>query len=164
MPGFLDRVKSGAGKAAFEADRLRRQTQAQAGVKSLQRELESQVTAMGQRALDLYDAGTLSQPELLAICQQIDILRGKIADQEAEVERIRQEKQAGAPAETGEAAPAEPVTPAAVSPLRQQSAETHEPEPEPEPEPQGRTCPNCNSTVEEGVKFCPECGSKLPEA
>ena len=160
MPGFLDRMKSGAEKAAFEADKLRRQTQAQAAVKSLQRELESQLTAMGQRALDLYDAGTLSQPELLAMCQQIDILRGKIAAQEAEVERIRQEKPAGTPTGTATAAPTAPVTPAAVSPLRPQSTEAQEPE----PEPQGRTCPNCNSPVEEGVKFCPECGSKLTEA
>ena len=29
MPGFFDKIKSGADKAAFEADRLRRVTQAQ---------------------------------------------------------------------------------------------------------------------------------------
>ncbi len=149
MPGFLDKVKSGAERAAFEADRLRRSTQAQSALKALQRDLEAQVAAMGQEALALYDAGTLTQPELLAICPRIDALREQITAQEAEVERISQEKP---PTAAGE----EPARPAeAAAPIREQPREA------PAAAPQGRACPACQSPLPPGVRFCPECGAKV---
>ena len=136
MPGFFDKIKSGADKAAFEADRLRRVTQAQSVLNKLKGELSTQVTAIGMRALDLHDGGTLAVPELEELLQQVGGLRMQVADQEAEIERIRQEK---AP-EGVAAAPAPTAVPA------------------------GRICPNCNAEVAAGVKFCPNCGSKVDVA
>jgi len=66
----------------------------------------------------------------------LDGLRQQVADQESEVERIRQEKAPELPA----AAPA----PAAA--------------------PVGVICPNCHAEVATGVKFCPNCGSKIDVA
>lgn len=142
MPGFMDKLKSGADKAAFEVDRQRRLAQAQSALKTVQRELETQTVGIGQKAVALYDAGALTQPELLELFPQIEALRQRILAQEAEVERIRQEKAPGA------AAPAVPASPA-------------EPAPEPTGEPQARFCPNCGAQVAAGVRFCPECGTKL---
>jgi len=133
MPGFFDKIKSGADKAAFEADRLRRVTQAQGVLNKLKGELTTQVAAIGARAVELYDGGALAQPELQELCQQMDSLRQQVADQQTEIERIRQEK---AP----EAAAAAPVPTAA---------------------PAGRPCPNCGTEVPAGVKFCPNCGNKM---
>ncbi len=151
MPRFLDRIKSGADKAAFEADRLLRVTQAQSALKALERDLEAQMAAIGQQAVALYDAGTLTQPELLAILPQIDTLRQQIAAQEAEVERIRQEKPPEAPA------PAEEEPPQAPAPAQEEPPEA------PAPAPQGRLCPQCQSELPADVRFCPECGARVED-
>jgi hypothetical protein len=148
MPGFLDKIKSGADKAAFEADRLRRVSQAQSALKALQHDLETQVAAIGQNVLALYDAGALTQPELLALCPPIDSLRQQIAAQEAEVEQIRQEKPPEAPAPVPEQPPAAPT------PTPQQ------PPPAPAPALHGHICPQCQVQLPADVRFCPECGSK----
>jgi hypothetical protein len=153
MPGFFDRLKSGADKAAFEADRLLRLNQAQSAVRTAQRELDAEVLELGQQALALYDAGTLTQPELLAICPKIDAKRQDVAAKEAEVERIRQEKppEAGTPAPEAPPEPPEPVQP------------EHTP-PEPvTPAAGARTCPNCGSALPDDVRFCPECGTRVGE-
>jgi RNA polymerase subunit RPABC4/transcription elongation factor Spt4 len=138
MPGFLDKIKSGADKAAFEADRLRRQTQAQSALSKLKNDVNTQTAALGQKALALYDAGALAQPELLAVCQQMDALRQRIAVQEAEVERIRQEKPMDAPA----------------------PAEAPAPVPARAPAPSGHICPDCQTPLPADIRFCPECGAK----
>jgi len=135
MPGFLDKIKSGADKAAFEADRLRRVTQAQGALNKLKGELSTHIMAIGTRVVELRDGGSPAQPELQDLFQQLDGLRQQIADQQAEVERIRQEK-----------APEAPAAPAAA------------------PAPAGQTCPNCHAEVAAGVKFCPNCGSKMEAA
>jgi hypothetical protein len=154
MPSFLDKLKSGADKAAFEADRLVRVNQAQSALRNLQRELETEMEALGKQALALYDAGTLTQSELLALMPQIEAKRQQIADQEAEVERIRQEK----PAEAGAPAPDRPA-PGAPAPY---AAAT--PPPPPTPVVTGRACPNCGAALAADVRFCPECGSRVEDA
>jgi type IV secretory pathway VirB10-like protein len=151
MPSFLDKLKSGADKAAFEADRLVRVNQAQSALKNLQREMETEVEALGKQALALYDAGALTQSELLALMPQIEAKRQQIADQEAEVERIRQDKPA-------EASTPAPDRPAAGAPAPYAAA------PPPAPVATGRACPNCGAALAADVRFCPECGSKVEDA
>ena len=148
MPGFFDRVKSGAEKAAFEADRLRRVNQAQGVLKGIQRELDGTVAGFGAQVLALYDAGTLTQPELLAAGPQIDALRQKLAEQEAEIERIRQER----PPEPEVAAPA-PAPIQARQPGTEPAAGAAAPK--------GRFCANCGAALAPDVKFCMECGTKV---
>ena len=167
MPSFLDKLKSGADKAAFEADRLVRVNQAQAAVRSAQRDLEAETGALGREALALYEAGTLTQPELLATCNKIDGLRQQVAALEAEVERVRQEK-----APDPSAADVEPVAevPRPVPP----PVPAATPQPPPPisrtvaaapsaPVPQGGICPNCGSPLRAGVRFCPECGTRVED-
>ena len=151
MAGFLGKLKSGADKAAFEADRLVRVNQAQSALKAVQRELEVEVMSLGHQALALYDAGALAQPELLALAPKIDDVRQRIAAAEAEVERIRQEK----PPEPG--VPQEKPAVAAAASI---------PEPQPRaaaPASQGRVCPQCSSPLKPDVRFCPECGFRVAD-
>ena len=48
------------------------------------------VAEVGRQALALYDAGTLAQPELLALGPALDELRAKIAAQEAEIKWMQE--------------------------------------------------------------------------
>jgi len=160
MPSFLDKLKSGADKAAFEADRIVRVNQAQAAVRTAQRELEAEMTALGREALALYDGGVLVQPELLSICEKIDGMRQHVTALEAEVERIRQEKPPEG--EAGAEMP-EPVRQPAPTPQAPPAATTA-PGPQPAaPAPQGHACPNCGHPLRPGVRFCPECGTRIEE-
>jgi hypothetical protein len=152
MPGFLDKLKSGAERAAFEADRLRRSTQAQSTLRALQRDLEAQMAVIGEEVVALYDAGSLTQPELLALCPRIDELRAQIQAQEAEVERIRQEEP---PADADE----EPVPPSEAA-----AAVQAVPDEAPASAPQGSLCPSCGSPLPADVRFCPECGANVTGA
>jgi hypothetical protein len=163
MPGFFDKLKSGADKAAFEADRLLRVNQAQSALKALQRELETEVAELGQQAVALYENGTLTQPELLALCPKIDAKRQAIAAQEAEVERIRQEKPPEAGAPTPEQPP-EAAAPAQKGPSQVVPTAPEQPPQAAGPTPQGRTCPNCGTSLPDDVRFCPECGTRVGDA
>jgi len=149
MPSFLDKVKSGAERATFEADRLRRLTQAKSALRALEGDLEQQVGALGQQALALYDAGSLTQPELVASCAPIDTLRQEIQGQMAEVERIQQERPASEPVAEQEQSPEAPAL--APEGLQQAAIES----------PPGRICANCHSPLAAGTKFCPECGAEV---
>jgi membrane protease subunit (stomatin/prohibitin family) len=148
MPSFLDKVKSGAERAAFEADRLRRLNQAKSALRALESDLEQQIGALGQQALALYDAGGLAQPELVASCAPIDTLRQNIKAQVDEVERIQQEKPPSEPVAEPEQSPEAPAP--GSEGLQQQAAERA---------PVG-VCPECGAKTGE-AKFCPECGAKL---
>ncbi len=152
MPGFLDRLKSGADKAAFEADRMLRLNQAQSALKAIERDLEKELADLGRQVMEHYDAGTLDQPELVALCQQIDESRQKRAAQEAKIEQIREEQ----PPEDEAAAPQAAPTPAPVAQEPVQEA--------PSPVQQGTVCPRCQTPLPPDVRFCPECGYKVTEA
>ena len=147
MPGFFDKIKSGADKAAFEADRLRRQSQAQGALNRVKGDLNTQAAGIGQKVLALYDAGALAQPELLELCQQVDALRQQVAVQEAEVERIKQERPPEAEVPAPAAAPVAAPAPA--------------PAPTPAPAAAAKVCPHCGATVAGGGRFCPECGKPV---
>jgi hypothetical protein len=157
MPGFLDRIKSGADKAAFEADRLVRLNQAQAAVRSAQRGLEAETGALGREVLALYGAGTLIQPELLPTCQKIDGLRQQVAALEAEVVRIREEQPPGVASEASAESAAEGRAPASAP-----TPPTPGPQP-PAPVFGDAACPNCRRPLRPGVRFCPDCGTRVED-
>lgn len=159
MPGFFDRVKSGAEKAAFEADRLRRVNQAQGVLKGIQRELDAIVAGWGPQVLALYDAGTLTQPELVAAGPQIDEMRQKLAAQEAEILRIREERPPEPEPEVV-APPPPPVVP--FQPAQQPASPSDSLQADVSGTPvKGRFCGSCGAVLPAGIKFCMECGAKV---
>jgi RNA polymerase subunit RPABC4/transcription elongation factor Spt4 len=129
MVSFLDKLKSGADKAALEADKLRRTTLVRSNISALQGEVSRHTRTLGETAMQLYDAGSLDQPELARICRDIAGLRQQIAAKEAEIEEIRQET-----------LPEEPASP------------------QPKSARYGHICPKCHIQLPAEARFCPECG------
>jgi DNA repair exonuclease SbcCD ATPase subunit len=163
MPGLFDKLKSGAESARFEAERALRLQQAQSALNKLERDLDAQLAAIGQQVVALYEAGSLVQPELLAAGQQLDPLRKQIAQQQALVEQIKQEKAtteaAPAPAAAGRTCPncgASVGADTRFCPSCGNSLQAA-------PKPAGTTtCPSCGQPIRANVAFCPECGARIP--
>lgn len=131
MDNFLGRIRSGAGKAAFEADKLRRVASVQSAINGLKKEVEKAYYQVGQVAYGLYGNGRITQPELQAACDQLAALQAKITAHEQEITAIRAEE--------------------FVEPLATQSQASTQ---------YGRVCPNGHGAILEQDTFCQTCGAK----
>lgn len=131
MDNFLGRIRTGAGKAAFEADKLRRVTSVQSAINGLKKEVEKSYYQVGRVAYGLYENGRITQPELQAACDQLAALQAKIAAHEQEIAAIRAE----------EFVEPEPAYTSASAQY-------------------GRVCPNGHGAIPEQDTFCQICGAK----
>lgn len=167
MPGLFDKLKEGASRAAFEADRMRRISQIQSAIGALKRQVEQRVRELGDKTLELYNAGQLTEPELVAFCdQKIAILQGQIAEKETEVEKIRQEvpPQEPTPGLYGHICPKCKIKlPDGVTFCPRCGSKAEDVTPPP-PSPTGLTCPNCGAARVTEAAFCPYCGVKMEAA
>lgn len=162
MSGFIDRLRSGAGKAAFEADKLRRIAAEQSSLKTLKEEVKKITQELGALTYDLHGSGRVQQPELVQICRRIDALQAQIASLEEKLEAIRAEEfveEAAAATYTGRVCPRGhgPIAPennfcvhcgaAAIVAAPPQS--------------QGPVCDECGADLPREARFCTECGRPL---
>ena len=95
MSGIINRLRSGAGKAGLEADKLRRVTTIQMTIRSFRQEIEKGIGQVGQVAFALYQQGQITQPELQelqTVCYSVASLYAQIAAHEKEIESIRSEE------------------------------------------------------------------------
>jgi len=165
MAGFLDRLKKGADRAAFEAERLRRIASVRSEINALKGRVKQNRKSLGIRALELFDADHLTQPELLEICEQIAALRQQVAEKEAKIEAIRQETlpEEPEPALYGHICPRCKIRlpdEAQFCPRCGGPAADVLPPTLPEA-PAGRLCSNCGERLVEGAVSCPSCGTKV---
>jgi len=130
------KVSKGFDQASFEAEKLVRVNKLKADLATLQKDLVEAKAALGDKVMELYDAGSLAVPELGDPIKAVTVLVGRIELQEKEVataqaETYEQRMKAG-----GEAAAA--GEPAAV-----------------------KTCAECGAELAEGAAFCANCGAKV---
>jgi hypothetical protein len=129
---------------------------------------------IGEMAIEMLQAGTLSSQEMKALLDQIAGIQQQIASsnaeinqKKAEIERIKAEgKSPAPPSPTVEDSPVPPPppppSPAAVEPTAPPPPPTPEPAVPPPPPPAAeRRCPQCGKLAGVGT-FCSECGTKLP--
>ena len=168
MAGFLDRLKKGADRAAFEAERLRRIASVRFEINALKGQVKQNGQSLGIKALELFDADQLTQPELLEICEQIAALRQQVAEKEAKIEAIRQETlpEEPEPAIYGHICPRCKIRlpdeaqfcPRCGGPAADVLLPTLPEAPAPV-----RVCASCGTPLVEGAVFCPECGTRVEE-
>lgn len=152
-------VRQGAGKLAFEADKLVRIKKQEGLISDAHKEIQTKLTALGEVALSLYRDGALTQPQMAAIAGEIAQIEGRIAQLQAELEAIRAEEwvdpsaQAAPPPPPVSAYtyPSQPLTPAA------QSGE----QPPTPPEAETPRCANCGAPLSPTAAFCSECGTRV---
>ncbi len=144
MSDFFGKLKSGAGKVAFEAEKLARVNKAQGELGQLKRQVEAGFTKLGELYYHQYRYPGAGTPAFEDLCRQIEELEKQIEAKNIEIQQINAETY-GAPAPQPVPAPA-PAAPAAPA------AEV----------PQTKVCPNCSREMAASVKFCPDCGTKMP--
>jgi hypothetical protein len=154
-------VRQGAAKVAFEADKMVRLRKQETAIADVQKQVQSQYTALGEKVIELFQAGMIDHPQVAAVNQQIAELTVQITQLTAELEHIKADQfvegadpsvaaSSGQPASTWAPPPA-PVAPIASVAQSAPAAET-------------RPCPNCGAPVSATGAFCPECGQSLKAA
>src|SRR6476661_2563076 len=93
--GFLDQMKQGAQRTAWEAERVVRVNKANSAVSDAKRELDSQIYNLGKTMIAAFEGGATPSAEAQPVYDQIKALEDKLKQLEQEVERIKQEQPPG---------------------------------------------------------------------
>ncbi len=156
---FFDKIKSGAGKVAFEADKVADGKKVELDIGGLKKQIENHYNKLGEYTYQRYRATGQEAPEFVEVCQMIVAIEQKIAAKEEELRGISARVwQAPQPQPTYSAPPTTYAPPPSYSPPPQQGYNA----PPPPPPPQGgKFCPSCGVAVNDTTKFCSNCGAKV---
>lgn len=91
MSELFDRFRSTAGKAAFEAEKLRRVNAMQSEIRPLKSEIDRAYYELGQLAYALYGRGEINQSGLQTACNRLQALHQEIEAKEQMIDQIREE-------------------------------------------------------------------------
>jgi uncharacterized Zn finger protein (UPF0148 family) len=163
--GQIQTAISGLRHRMAEADRRRKINTVKQEIQDLQAKEAQAINSLSAQVLALYEAGSLTQPELLSLCKGVDEVRAQIKEQEAEL-ALMQPPQAAQPAP--DAVQAENKCPSCGVPLVAgatfcQSCGARLVEEAPPPPPV-HFCVHCGAQLREGARFCPKCGQTVPES
>jgi uncharacterized OB-fold protein len=165
MSSLVDRFRSGAGKATFEADKLRRVTAIQANVRSLRGDFQKELSRVGQIAFNIYRAGQVEQPELKEACDRLEAIQAQINAQEQEIERIRAEQfvpEMAAGPQYGRVCPnGHGALPPQDNFCQTCGAQPIFVQPPAAPAAQALACQHCGTALSPGARFCAGCGQAV---
>ncbi len=158
MSDFFGKLKSGAGKVAFDADKMGRVNRAKGEIGKFKQQIDAIYMKLGEVTYTQFTNPGAPAPDIAEMCQNITGLNQQIEQKNQEIVRINAEtyNPAGAqapaqPAPVQQPAPAQPAAPVQAA---------AEPAPA-APVAQTKFCPNCGKEVASAIKFCPDCGTKM---
>ena len=166
MSDFFGKLKSGAGKVAFEADKMNRLNRAKGDLEKVKNQIQVQYTKLGEMYYTQRATMGVSGPAYDEICQAIVDLEHQVEYKGEEIQRISAENYAPQGAQP---AP-QPIYP---GPTQSTSGAPIQLTPPPVPTqfPTQQTptssaaatkfCPNCGKEMPLSAKFCPDCGAKM---
>jgi 2-methylcitrate dehydratase PrpD len=150
MPDLFGKLKSGANKVAFEADKMARVNRTQGEAEKLKAQINSQYLKLGEIVYEKFSKQEAIDPTLVEACQAITQLHQQVGLKNEEIAKIK--------AETFSAAPAAPAPAPEQTPTVPETAPAN---PAPQAQPEAKHCPNCGKEAQPDEKFCKECGTKL---
>lgn len=163
MADFIDSVKSkvsaAVSRTSWEAQKQLRVRGKQTEIDKLLEQRERLLNDLAQVAMDLYQKGSLVDPQLSRICSSIQELDHDVKNRESQLLEIKKEAypaQQLAPAPTMDYTP--PPVPTYVPPAGAQPGAQAPANP---PQAQGALCPSCGNTVRPNALYCRNCGAKL---
>ena len=155
MSDFFGKLKSGAGKVAFEADKMGRLNKAQGELGQLKRQIETHYTKLGEMYYHHYVSQDEDASGYNEICAQIAEFERQVGVKTEDVARINAETY-NPPGSVP--APPPPQPHIATAPLPPMPVEET---PEPPAAAATKFCSNCGKEMAVAVKFCPDCGTKV---
>ena len=155
--GQIQSTLSGLRQRMAEADRNRKVNQIKGQIRDLQTQEAQTINALSAQVLALHEAGTLTQPELISLCRNVDEIRAQIRGQQAELDKL----QPAAPEPTAVARC--PQCGVAVVPGAAfcQSCGSRLTQPQAAPV---HFCVHCGAQLRAEARFCPQCGQTVPQA
>jgi predicted RNA-binding Zn-ribbon protein involved in translation (DUF1610 family) len=154
--GQIQSVISGLRQRMAEADRKRKISLVKQQIRDLHSQEAQAINSLSAQVLALHEAGTLTQPELVSLCRNVDEVRKQIQEKEAELAKL----QPAPPEPTGEArCPNCGAAVVAGAAFCQSCGARLAVEAKAAA---GRFCIHCGAELREGARFCPKCGQTVP--
>jgi hypothetical protein len=157
MSDFFGKLKSGAGKAAFDIEKMNRLNRAKGELDKIKNQIQVQYLKLGEMYYTQRATTGVSGPAYDEICQAVMTLEQQVQAKNDDIQRINAEiytPQGTQPAAQPVPAPVQP--PPAPAPTQST--------PPPTAAPAAATtkfCPNCGREMAVETKFCPDCGTKV---
>ncbi|WP_129673140.1 zinc ribbon domain-containing protein [Candidatus Chloroploca sp. Khr17] len=154
--GFLDQISKqisqGVDRAKFEAEKFQKTTRLQGEVNEVQRQVDTRMYELGQRAYELLRAGQIHSASLNELSAAIDQLRSSLVAKEEELKQAQTEVFVEPPPTYTPPPPSQQVpisyeTPPASDPYT--------------PPPPTKVCGACGFQMPVTAMFCPNCGSRV---
>ena len=150
MSDFFGKLKSGAEKVAFEAEKMNKQNRAKGELEKIKSQIQSQFAKLGEMIYTQRASMGAADPAFNDIFQSITDLEHQVDAKNEEIQRINAET-FGVPGT--QPAPQAVVAPAAPAPMPSTPAPT--------PVSATKFCPNCGKENLATAKFCTDCGTSL---
>jgi hypothetical protein len=91
MADFFGKLKSGAGKVAFEADKMAKVNRAQGELARLKQQVESLFAKLGEATYEQFVNPAAETPDIAGMCQNITELQRQIGLKNEDIQRINAE-------------------------------------------------------------------------
>jgi predicted RNA-binding Zn-ribbon protein involved in translation (DUF1610 family) len=160
MSDIIDKLVEGAGQVISEVDRKRRINRAKQELQDLRAQEAQSINALSAQVLALYEAGTLTQPELISLCKGVDEVRRQVQDKEAELEQLQPPPPpAAAQPDSAARCPSCGVAVVAGAEFCQNCGNPLAQRAVPAPV---HFCVRCGAQLRATSRFCPNCGETVP--
>lgn len=153
MNNFFGKLKDGAEKVAFEAEKLNKITRAKFDLENVKNQIQTQYLKLGEMYYTQRATAGVSGQAYDEICQAIADLEHQVQSKNEEIQRLNTETYVS---EVTQMTP--PPVSGSTTPNAPQNAIPSTPPPT-----AGTTkfCSNCGKEIPVTVKFCPECGKNV---
>lgn len=155
--GQIQSTISGLRHRLAEADRRRKINAVRGQIQDLQAKEAQAINSLSAQVLALYEAGTLTQPELLSLCRGVNDIRKQIEGREAELAKLEPVPMAAPQPEAGGRCPSCGVAIVPGAAFCQTCGTRLAPQQAPI-----LYCVHCGAQLRPGAKFCPKCGQTVP--
>jgi hypothetical protein len=155
--GQIQSTISGLRHRLAEADRRRKINAVRGQIQDLQAKEAQAINSLSAQVLALYEAGTLTQPELLSLCRGVNDIRKQIEGRETELAKLEPAPVVAPQPDAGAGCPSCGVAVVPGAAFCQTCGTRLAPQQAPV-----LYCVHCGVQLRKGAKFCPKCGQTVP--